>query len=614
MNGTAGRRQGDVAVGEIVAELAHPHDVEGARVTGKALAARWMWATTVSWYIVGLALLTSPLGGHPAFPYNWESYTAWHVFNSWMDGVSASDVLALTDGLMTDSGRGPLIGVPAWIGFQLAGVGLTSLRVPVMLVAALAVPLTWIVGQRLVGAPAAVLATALFALSPVWLLYGRTATVVGVSLVPALLTVYALWRALEVDGGLRWLAWLVALQALLVSGAYGYAPIRFLWPLGLGLIGIEAVRGPRRRWPLMALAITALALPGTLVGIAQTTTPDAPVLATVTGYYNARGEQLLALNRDSGNYSYYLRPTAAEAAGDGVRGTPGELARRLIRQNAGDLVRLLLDQDTAPALTHYYNPKGQPLGRLYPGLLTPFLGLGTMVSGCRALFRGRREDIMLLAMAGGFTLPMLMTSRVHIGRLIFAVPFLFLLVAVGAVASVNVLRRIADGVSPPAKRGSLLFAMLLGVVGLVLVTAMIESLWEEERMTVSPARNERVVQALQVLAPTAALTSGVALVTGDATQAETESITVASYRLMLDRTYQFVDLMATDATESSADRDGTITLYYGGLLDRLRPSGGPHLCSNVYLVSRAAKGEFLSTLRALPAACRDSIRYSLLPD
>lgn len=384
-------------------------------------------AILVGLYVAAALVLFSPLGNHPTFPYNWESYTAWHVFSSWFDEFRPHDIFTITDGLMTDSGQGPLIGLPIWAAFKLFGVGLTEMRAPVTLMAAAAVPLLWLVGRKIAGPQAALLAATLFALSPVWLLYGRTATLVGVSVVPALLTVYVLLRMFDYDR--HWLRNLGVLQLLLIVGAYGYAPIRFLWPLSLGLIGLQLVRGHNRQKALLALVVTLCVLPIALTMIGTWTAPGVSTIDRLVGYYNARGEQVLSLNENPTNYSYYL--DGMERGEEPV--TDENLALKLLQQNTEDMLRLLFDRDTAPALSHYYNPTGQPVGRLYPGIFAPFLILGIAVSIGRFVKQKRPEYLVLLVMAAGFTFPMLLTSRVHIGRLIFALPLMFLLVAIGAI-------------------------------------------------------------------------------------------------------------------------------------------------------------------------------------
>src|SRR5829696_7102996 len=100
--------------------------------------------TPISLYIVAAALLLLRIGDHPPFPYNWEGYTAWGLFN-FLDHPS-DNILRLNEGLMTDSSYSLLTILPAWLGYALGGVGLAPMRVPIALIAAGAVPLLWLVG------------------------------------------------------------------------------------------------------------------------------------------------------------------------------------------------------------------------------------------------------------------------------------------------------------------------------------------------------------------------------------------------------------------------------------------------------------------------------------
>src|SRR5215211_3810390 len=129
-------------------------------------------------FLFGVALLLFRLGQHPNYAYNWESYTSWRFF-TWWDNPSTS-IFELNDGLMTDSGASPLIAPIVWVGFKALGVSILAMRLPVALVTALALPLTWVVGRRLVGDRAAVLAAVMLGLLPSFLIYGRTATNVGI--------------------------------------------------------------------------------------------------------------------------------------------------------------------------------------------------------------------------------------------------------------------------------------------------------------------------------------------------------------------------------------------------------------------------------------------------
>ncbi|MDQ2684161.1 MAG: hypothetical protein M3Y37_11625, partial [Chloroflexota bacterium] len=140
-----------------------------------------------------LALLAWRLGSRPDFAYNWEAYTLRGFFD--FVHQPTDDVLTLRDGLMTDSGRSIAVIGPAWIGETLLGTSWLALRLPIALIAALAVPLTWLFGRLLYSDAVGLCGAALVATSPVFLLYGRTATLVGMSLAPALIGFIVLWMA-----------------------------------------------------------------------------------------------------------------------------------------------------------------------------------------------------------------------------------------------------------------------------------------------------------------------------------------------------------------------------------------------------------------------------------
>ena len=582
----------------------------------------WAWVTArvggrvavpLALYAVAVALLTVRLGEHPGFAYNWESYTAWRFFTYWEGaGRSLAGVFALNDGLMTDSGQGPLVGLPVWIGFEAAGVGLTAMRLPVALVAAAAVPLLWLVGRRPAGPGVAALAALLLALSPVYLLYARTATLVGISLVPALLTVHALLRVLTAARGWIRAVWLVGLQVALVAGAYAYAPVRLLWPLSVALLAVEAWSRPeRRRWLLVALVVTAGALPAALAGIERATAADPDPRGAILRYFDARGEQVLALREAPEGYRDYLRLTPEEEASGEVRGSPEELAWRLVRQNAGDLARLLLDRGTRPALTDHWNAQG----RLWPGMLVPFFGLGLAGALWRAIGRSRTEDRVLLGVLGGLTLPLLLTSRVHVGRLVPALPFLLLVAAGGGalaagavVVGVKRLRRgwAAGGAAPPRLLAYPLAAALLVVVGWFT--------WQDYREPPPRAREERWAAVLEAGAEAARARGGAALVADPALGPQIEAIHAAAYRLALDGEYRFVDLNVDPAAARSSD-DGRPPLYVGGLLDRLDDARLPNVCGNLYFVAPEAEEAFVDVLgpTGVPVGCEAPVRYEVLP-
>jgi 4-amino-4-deoxy-L-arabinose transferase-like glycosyltransferase len=574
----------------------------------QAMAAAWSdHLTGVGLYLLSAAVLLYRIGDWPPYAYNWETYTAWRFFKFW--DRPSPDIFRLTEGLMTDSGQSPLVALPVWLGFQAGGVSLTSMRVSVALVAALAVPLCWLVGRQLAGHRQGVLAAVLLALTPSFLLYGRSATLVGISLVPALAGIYVLVRYLSRPDNPRWLA---ALQCLLLVGAYGYAPVRFLWPLSLLLISMQlAVRRGRRKALLAGLAVTALFLPLAVSVLFYNAKPD--FAGIINSYYYARGEQVAALNTDPRAYADYIRlsPEEQQQIQQGkLPGTPTDLMLRLIAQNAGDYARLLLNVDTRPTITDHWNAHG----RLYVGVLVPFFIVGLGLVLWRALRRRLHslQEQTLLIMFFGLSLPILLTSRVHVGRLIFSLPLLMIITACGYIWVVHLL---AAHIARwwPGKERLGLSRYVAATAPLILIAVTGLSTWVDYTVRPSPTREAQVTALLKDRLPEVVPGAGVALVDDDSAYVEGEVIFAGAYRLELDGAYRFVNL-SEGHTPPLDPNDSRPPLYFGGVLSRLRqPDSMPHLCDNIYLITPVVEAQFADMLARHDTICRRPIRYYLLP-
>ncbi len=162
---------------------------------------------------------------------------------------------------MTTSGESAVVVGPAWLGMTVFGNTWLGLRLPIIAIAALSTPLTWVLGRKLYSDALGLTAAALVATSQVFLLYGRTATMVGMSITPALIGFILLWLTIR-PGDRRWMIWLVLLQVSLIANSYFYSPIRFLWLIALALLAVECVfrRGERTRFAI-SFAVTAFVIP-----------------------------------------------------------------------------------------------------------------------------------------------------------------------------------------------------------------------------------------------------------------------------------------------------------------------------------------------------------------
>lgn len=554
-------------------------------------------------YLLAAAALLWQVGEHPAFPYNWESYTAWNLWRFWFapepDLVA---ILSVTDGLMTDSGIGPLAGAPAWLGLSAGGASLASLRWPLALLTALAVPLTWAVGTRLTSGPVALVAAVLLAVSPVFLLYGRTATLVGISLVPALLTVYCLIRVLEPDPAPgRWtrVGWVAALQACLVLGAYAYAPVRLLWPLGLiALLAGALAWRERRRFLAFSGLVSATLLPVFLVIQAwwQTGEWSAEV---VVGYFQARGEQVLQMGMDPERYAPYLREPVVDSG-------PWQSLAHLIGQNLGDTLRLVSDIGTAPVATDYWHPGGQ----IWPWPLAPFFWLGLAWLMVRAVRnRSWRAGLALLLLLG-LTGPLLLTTQVHAGRLVPALPFLLLTVASGLAAAGEgavwlAADRWAAGIARPAT--------IAGLGAVLVVSSVVAALAGYQHLPES-SQESRVTERVGRLADEAAERGGAAIVAPATYGLEIEGVRAGAAWLTLADRYRLVDL-SRPRTVAGAD-EARPPLYVVGVLPALAEDRLPNACANLYLVLPEAVAEFQRAAASAPVRrlCPAGLAVEVLPE
>jgi YD repeat-containing protein len=559
-------------------------------------------ALTALYLLAASALLMSwPFGAHPDWAYNWEGYTAWRWATYWEPPTGpAVEIWAPTDGLMTDSGQGPLVGLPVAIGIALAGVGLEAMRVPVALLAAVSIPVLWLLGRRLFGPGPATLAALLMVTSPVFLLYGRTATLVGASLVPLLLSALALVRVLNAgtDDSWRWQREGL-LAGSLMLGIYAYAPVRLIWPMAIGLLALAAIRNRARRGVLLRAALLcALVVPAATMAVEALTAPKPDPLAAAMSYFHARGEQLVAMSDDPAAASEYLRTGGTVAFG-------WDAAARLVGQNMADISRLLLDRDTGPPPVDYWNERG----RFWPWFFLPFAVIGaiTTVRSWFLVSGGQPARVVPLVLFLGLALPLVLTSRVHIGRLLPALPFALLLVAAGAWIVAGwiggLARRVADGELGVARWVAPVLA------GALLVPAAVAARVDMET-PLSPTRESLTAAILADRYQDARERGGAVLVEDPALGDDIERVHAATYRLELDDAYRFVDLQRIGET-SEGVTDARPTLFWRGALEALQAAEIPRPCQRLWFVTPEIADEFLTAWHA--SGCRSAPDSVILP-
>ncbi len=152
--------------------------------------------------------------------------------------------------------NGPLytIAMRPWI--NLTGTSPFALRFNSLLFGLLAVPLTYVLGRRMLNATSGLVGATLVALSPHLVWYSQEAKMYSVILALALLALYALRRALDGDGGRWWAAMIIATTLAL----YNHVLAALLIPLQVVL---ALVWWPRlqRQWRGALTSLACLTLP-----------------------------------------------------------------------------------------------------------------------------------------------------------------------------------------------------------------------------------------------------------------------------------------------------------------------------------------------------------------
>ena len=559
-------------------------------------------------YLVALGVLLFGPGPLPSYAYNWEHYTAFDLFRFWDGDRPLWESLVLNDGLMTTSGDSPVIALPGLLSWKLLDPGLAAMRLATMLVAALGVPMLWLLARRLTGDGIALTGAALLAVAPGFLFYGRTATSVGLSVGFALFTAYALFHLMRPDPR-AWVrsSWLGLFLVMLVVDAYVYSPIRFFWPLAVVALLVEAVfRRRERPWFLAAGLLILVWMPLVLTLFRATGMTNRPaelnIGGAVTAYYFARGEQVFSIAETPDGFAGVLDLSEDERTSAGSERT-AELAVRLVRENSRDLANLVLDRETKPVASDFWNPRG----RLYAGVMVPgvLVGLAILLVGALR----RVEARFLLELAAVFTLPMVLTSRVHIGRLVFALP---LLLVIGVLGYAVVLGWMVAGIDRWRRGAAVVLWPLWPVGAILLLLVVARASWHELAAAPRTSPEAGIVATLATAAARGEARAGLAYVAADWRGAEVEALDVAAYRLQLRDTYQFIDLAAEESVDPADPRP---PLYYGGLLDMVGKEGAiPRRCDVFYAVRPEVESRFRAAFGPAAGACREPPEVRVLDE
>lgn len=404
----------------------------------KTMASRKVQIAVAVLLLNAVVVLFYQLGSYPGRLSNWEEFSVWGIFQR-QYGEQTKSFFAMGEGLMTDSKDSPLIVLPAILLSNSGSLDLLALRFFNATLGIVTILVFFYYVRRYFSGTVAVIAAILLLNSQIFLVYMRTATIVGPSLLFSLVTMYLLvelWKNPR-----RYIYYGYILLSLAIN-SFLYAPIRFLLPLVVVVIVLRwfmAVLVMRRNAKEFALIYYTAVLSVVVFLLV----PNSPAAAWLKTYYHARGEQVVQQMQDRGEFS------AVKLAAH-------------VQDKLTDLTRLVLNIDTRPTVTDYWNSSGQVIS-VY---LTPLLVLGVLV----ILIKRKNRAINYLQLTWFFlmALPIILTNNVHAGRLYLSIAPMFILVAVGIEWVGHFLQKLLSRV----KRGGILYGGVLA--GLLLFVSFSE--------------------------------------------------------------------------------------------------------------------------------------------
>lgn len=387
--------------------------------------------TTIIVLITPLLLLSIRLGSFPPTLFNWENYTVWHLF-----GDSVPDQISLftqsrgqtLDGLMTESGQTLPLSVPIRAVAHWFGLSLGSVRVWPMLLTFSGLVLYYYWTRRNFGYPIALLSTVFFGTSQALLVYGRTATIVGPTLLAEMFTLVITWKGITQKTSI-WVT-LTALAAI-YANYYFYGPIRLATPLLLLVIvrwlysTISKLskrfvkQKPKQRF-IQANLLIGIICCCTILVILN--------VKPIMTYYKSRGEQVLSV----------IRSPAYEQ-------NPKEVLLPYLQRSLKQYAGLITSYDSKPTLESVNDHFGQIINPV----LVPFFFLGLLGSSISVIRNRSRKHAALILWYSIYSLPILFTTNVHVGRLFLSLAPLYIFVAIGiSKSSAYLLTTLAHAFTP----------------------------------------------------------------------------------------------------------------------------------------------------------------------
>ena len=193
----------------IEARVETPAAAAARSSAGAWVVARWLWLGVAGVTVVAAAFLLHQL---MAWPPHEDETLALFVGRDSLPGV--------VEHVTRDRGGAPLHFLVAWAVAHL-GFGLGGLRLASAAFALASLPLVALLGRRLAGPAVALVATAIFASSWLFLFHGVYGRMYSLFLLCSLACTLALLGALERGGRARWALWVLAALLTVATHPYG---------------------------------------------------------------------------------------------------------------------------------------------------------------------------------------------------------------------------------------------------------------------------------------------------------------------------------------------------------------------------------------------------------
>jgi hypothetical protein len=193
----------------IEARVETPAEAAARSSVGAWVVARWLWLGVAGVTVAAAAFLLHQL---MAWPPHEDETLALFVGRDSLPGV--------VDHVTRDRGGAPLHFLVAWAVAHL-GFGLGGLRLASAAFALASLPLVALLGRRLAGQAVALVATAIFASSWLFLFHGVYGRMYSLFLLCSLACTLALLAALERGGWARWALWVLAALLTVATHPYG---------------------------------------------------------------------------------------------------------------------------------------------------------------------------------------------------------------------------------------------------------------------------------------------------------------------------------------------------------------------------------------------------------